>query len=321
MIWLYYSSDPGVLEEYEQFFFAKHPNSFTITVQNYYQLFHNLDQNCFTANTAYYIKDAALLGSNWMRLEQKGSKLADNLRQVDDWLGLITKLSKQNINFLITVYTDELLKSKTISRFLKTTVNQDHQIKKLTTNDHQKYLTKLLTNHQITLDDLATNYLYELFPNNIQLINQVFVQIQLYNKKHLTFQELQQIVGINHDINYYQIVDAWLIGRHYEWISLFNQHCQTTQAVEALWNVLIYKFNEFYHYCQLRRQGNSVKLIMEFMNKAYFMIQNYEKAFVQNKKLSNKINWYVVKLVELSSLIRQSATLTPQLLKLTLLEF
>lgn len=57
------------------------------------------------------------------------------------------------------------------------------------------------------------------------------------------------------------------------------------------------------------------------MNKAYFMVQNYEKAFVQNKKLSNKINWYVVKLVELSSLIRQSATLTPQLLKLTLLEF
>lgn len=57
------------------------------------------------------------------------------------------------------------------------------------------------------------------------------------------------------------------------------------------------------------------------MNKEAFIIRTYEKTLQINRKLSTKINHYLLKLVSYSKKIRRYMIMTPQVLKMILINF
>lgn len=321
MLTIYYCSDPGMLVNHEQKFLKEHPNSVVFTPNSYQELFSNLENNLFFTPTAYCIKNAVLLGNNWTKWANKETKLSDNVNQINNFITLLTELKHQGIAVLITVHEDNLLNHRVITKLLQLTNNTDHQVKKLNFYDKKKYLDQLIQHHQLELDRLAKIYFYELFPNNAEIINEIFHQLTLLGEKKISLTQLQQIIGQPNTANFYQIIDAWLLGHHGEWVDLFNKICQNNEQAEELWNILLYKFSELYHYQQLRQSGYKPAKIMELMNKEAFMLRTYEKTLQTNRKLSTKINHYLLKLIGHSKKIRRYMIMTPQVLKMILINF
>lgn len=327
MINLYCTADKGLAKELKQNFLRDNPDCLHINCADYEQLFQMLLQNSLFENqNSYIIDNASLLSLNWRNMASKNESLETNNKKIDELTRILTGFKNENKNVLVLVYAPKLLANKTVKNLFLLFDNYNEKngeknflIASLNQRTKAEYIDKCVKNLNIKFDEKANNYLYEFFPKNAEFINGVFEKAELLGTKEISFDDLQQLSGNFHDVNYFLLVDNWMLNNP-TWINFYNEKCLTDADAGSLLNIFIFRLSELFHYAQLRLKGWNSKEICGTMKKTAFMLAVYEKIYnLHRQKINSKLVLIIVKLYEYTVKSKRRQFVTVQNLKKILL--
>ncbi|WP_391591963.1 hypothetical protein [[Mycoplasma] cavipharyngis] len=321
MINLYYATDLGILAEIKRKFIANNPESQSITVKDYQSLFESLEQNSlFFSPKAFVLNDVFFL-TNESHDGIKNSDSKINNQMIDQFVDIISNLKKNQINVLILVNCNHLLKNSSINKLLNLVDNKDHKKASLNVLTKQKYIDQWVEKSKIKFDYKVKDYLYDFFPKDAKFIDEVFYKISLLNYKKITYDQMQQLVGNFQQQDFYILFDRLLLADH-SWLTIFHNKCNSVEDAVKLLNILNYKIEELFYFVYYKEQRLDLNQIAKAMKKPPFSLFVYNNIYSKlGNKLKSKLNKIIVDLYKYNVLTRTEESISVLGLKKTLLSF